>query len=267
MRKIIFRDDDTSYFTRIDQLQAIYGRIWKAKKPINLAVVPNVYGDIRVYWRDGNPYDPGVPPQFRGRTQHYSITQNPELCAFLIEKAQDGLVEICLHGYAHVFYEFISHDIVLIRNMIDRGLDILHQAFPNIPIKTFIAPYDRLSPIALTELLERGFTVSTQSTNLQPLPQLPQIHGHEYAQLTDTQTLYVCDNYFYTHRNDAHTSLMNVGKHMALNDLTIITNHYWMFFHDWNATANPNIMMYWNKFLDQVLDDDSIEFTTFYNHP
>lgn len=185
MRNIIIRDDDTSYFTRIDQLETIYGRVWDAGKPVCLAVVPNVYGDIRVYWRDGNPYDPGVPPQYRGKSEHYSVVDNPELCAFLTEKAQDGLVEICLHGYAHVFYEFITHDPAPIRQMLSEGLDILHQAFPDIPIKTFIAPYDRLSPTAVKEIIAQGFTISTQSTNLPPMPELPQLRGHQHASLNN----------------------------------------------------------------------------------
>lgn len=263
MRKLIFRDDDTSYFTRIDQLDAIYGRVWDAGKPVCLAVVPNVYGDIRVYWRDGNPFDPGVPPQYRGKAQHFSILDNPDLCTFLNDKAKDGLVEICLHGYAHIFYEFISHDLPRICQMIDDGLNILQKAFPDATINTFIAPYDRISPIALTELLNRGYNISTQSTNLQPLPHLPQLRGHDYAELKDTQILYVCDNYFYTHRDDPHNSLMDVGKHLALNDLTIITNHYWMFFYDWNPIPNADKLSKWHKLLDHVLSDDTIEIAHF----
>lgn len=263
MRKIIFRDDDTSYFTQPEHLDAIYGRIWDAGLPVCLAVIPNVYGDIRVYWSEGNPFDPGIPPQYRGQNKHFSILDNPQLCEFLIKKAQAGLVEICLHGYSHTFYEFTTHDTPVIQQKIEDGLAILNQAFPNIPIRTFIAPYDRLSPIALTELIKRGFNISTQSTNLAPLPYLPQLEGHEFAYINDSQKLYVCDNYFYTHRDDPHDSLMNVSKHIALYKLTTITNHYWMFFNDWEPNPNPNIMLHWDKFLDQILDDRTIQITQF----
>lgn len=263
MRKIIIRDDDTSYFTRIDQLETIYGRVWKAGKPVCLAVVPNVYGDIRVYWREGNPYDPGVPPQYRGKSEYYSILDNSALCQFLHDKAKDGLVEICLHGFAHIFYEFISHDQSLIRQMITEGLEILHQAFPNIPIKTFVAPYDRLSPIAINEILAHGLSISTQSTNLPPLPHLPQINGHQHTHLNATQSLFVCDDYFFTHRDDPHESLMRASKHLALYKLAIITNHYWMFFHDWQMEPDPAMLHHWNLLLDQMLSDKTMDIVSF----
>ena len=166
MPKIIIRDDDTSYFTSPQRLEAIYGRLWAAGLPVCLAVIPNIYADTRVYWTAGNPHDPAIPPAQRGQDQHFSLLGNAELCQYLNEKAAAGLVEICLHGYAHIFYEFTTHDRGRIWDMLDAGLEILARALPAAAIKTFIAPYDRLSPAAFTALIERGLSHKHQIAEL-----------------------------------------------------------------------------------------------------
>lgn len=264
MRKIIFRDDDTSYFTRPDQLEAIYGRIWDAGHTVCLAVIPAQWGDIRVYWRDGNPFDPSIPPSYRGKEYPFSIYNNPELCEFLREKIDKNLVEICLHGYSHRFYEFITHDIHAIQEMLDLGMKTLEQAFPNATINTFIAPYDRISPTAIKEVIEtRGMSLSTMSTNLTSIPELPSIKGHDYTKLTNSQWLYVCDEYFYTHRDNPQESLEQIKSSLVQNDLTIITNHYWMFYHDWEDTPNKDMMDSWNHLLDDILSDDEVQIVSF----
>ena len=50
---------------------------------------------------------------------------------------------------------------------------------------------------------------------------------------------------------------------LAENDLTIICNHYWMFFHPWRAEPNPPDIAAWNELLDDVLDKSRFEVTTF----
>ena len=198
MRTIIFRDDDISYFTKPRWLEAIYGRVWEAGSPVCLAVIPWVYGDTRVYWTDGNPHDQGIPPEHRGKTKNFPVSDNRDLCDFLNDKATSGLVEICLHGYAHTFYEFITHDRAVIRQKLDVGMALLERAFPAASIRTFIPPYDRISPVALEELVARGFNISTRSLNLAPVPQLPQISGFASGEIRAGQKLFVCDDYFFS---------------------------------------------------------------------
>ncbi len=253
MRTIIFRDDDTSYFTTPGRLEAVYGRVWEAGLPVCLAVIPEVFGDTRVYWTDGNPHDPGIPPAYRGTERSYSILENAELCAFLNEKAAAGLAEICLHGYTHTFYEFITHDRPLIRKKLAEGAALLERAFPAASIKTFVPPYDRISPAALRELIERGFHISTMSLNLAPLPDLPQIAGFAAGEIRRGQALYVCDDYLFTYKRLPAESLVLARAALARAGLTIVSNHYWMFFHPWRDTPNAADMMAWNAFLDEVL--------------
>ena len=263
MPSIIFRDDDTSYFTAPQRLEAIYCRLWEAGLPVCLAVIPRVSGDTRVYWTDGNPLDPGIPPELRGRAASYSILDNAELCSFLNEKAAAGLVEICLHGFNHSFYEFITHDRAVIRQKLDEGMAILGRAFPNATIDTFIPPYDRISPHALEELIARGFHINTMSLNLAPLPQLPDIAGFGAARINRRQALYVCDDYLFTHKRGPAESLPLARNALARNALTIICNHYWMFFHPWRPQPNAPDYAAWNALLDDVLTRGDFTVTTF----
>lgn len=263
MRTVIFRDDDTSYFTAPARLEAIYGRVWDAGLPVCLAVIPSIYGDTRVYWSDGNPHDPGIPPAYRGQNEHFPVGDNRELCAYLNEKAAAGLVEICLHGYAHTFYEFITHDRGVIRRKLDAGMALLERAFPAASIRTFVPPYDRVSPVSLTELVARGFHISTQSLNLAPLPQLPQISGFAAAEIRPRQKLFVCDDYLFSHKRAPAESLRLARTALARNDLSIVCNHFWAFFHPWRPQPNQPDYSAWNAFLDEALKRDKYEITSF----
>lgn len=263
MRTIIFRDDDTSYFTPPERLQAIYGRVWQAGLPVCLAVIPWVYADTRVYWRDGNPHDPGIPPEYRGQTRNFAVSDNRMLCDFLNDKAAAGLVEICLHGHTHTFFEFISHDRSLVRQKLEQGIDLLQRAFPAAEIKTFIPPYDRISPVALEELIAAGFHISTMSHNLAPLPALPRIAGFAAGRINPRQMLYVCDDYLFTYQRHPAQSLRLARESLATKDLTIVCNHYWMFYHPWRAQPNAADIAAWHSLLDAVLGADDCEVASF----
>ena len=263
MRTVIFRDDDTSYFTPPERLELVYGRVWEAGLPVCLAVIPEVFGDTRVYWTDGNPHDPGIPPAYRGTSTCYSVLDNRELCAFLNDLAAAGLVEICLHGYTHTFYEFITHDRALIRKKLDEGAALLERAFPAARIRTFVPPYDRISPAALSELVARGFHISTMSLNLAPLPDMPQIAGFAAGVIEKGQMLYVCDDYLFSYKRSPAESLRLARAALGRDALTIVSNHYWMFFHPWRAVPNPADMAAWNAFLDEVLAAEESAVTSF----
>ena len=247
---------------RPQRLETVYGRVWEAGAPVCLAVIPDVFADTRVYWSDGNPHDPGIPPAYRGRSACYSVLDNRELCSTLNDLAREDLVEICLHGYTHTFFEFITHDRALIGRKLDEGKALLERAFPAADIKTFIAPYDRLSPVALEELIARGFHISTMSPNLAPLPELPQVTGFGAGTIGTGQMLYVCDDYLFSYKRDPAESLRLARWALAENDLTIISNHYWMFFHPWRTQPNPADFGAWNALLDDVLGG-AFEVTTF----
>jgi len=263
MPTIIFRDDDTSYFTPPEHLQTIYGRVWNAGQPVCLAVIPWVYADTRVYWSDGNPQDPGIPPEYRGAARNFPVSDNRALCDFLNEKAAAGLVEICLHGYSHTFFEFITHDRSLIRQKLEQGVDLLRRAFPAAEVKTFVPPYDRISPVALEELIAAGFHISTRSHNLAPLTALPQLAGFAAGRINQRQMLFVCDDYLFTHQRDPAESLRLARAALADEDLSIVCNHYWMFYHPWRSQPKAADIAAWHSLLDAILGAGDCEIASF----
>ena len=263
MRTIIFRDDDSSFFSSPRQLQAVYGRLWTAGLPVCLAVIPAVYADARVYWSDGNPHDPGIPPAYRGQDRSYALLDNPRLCAFLNDMAAAGLVEICLHGYRHDFFEFITHDRALINTKLRRGLAMLQEAIPAAAVNTFVPPYDRISPQALEALIDGGFHISTRSHNLAPLPQLPKVASPGAAAIGHGQALFVCDDYLFTHTRAPAESLRRARRMLMDQRLIIVSSHYWMFYHPWRGQPGAEMMAAWSAFLDDVLAADDIQVMSF----
>ena len=263
MPTVIIRDDDISFFTSPGQLERIYGRLWSAGLPVCLSVIPDQFADTRVYWRHGNPHDPGIPPAYRGQAQCYAVADNRELCAFLNELADAGLVEICLHGYTHTFFEFITHDRALIQRKLTAGLDMLRRAMPAAQVKTFVPPYDRVSPGALEALKAQGFHICTQSRNLAPMRDWPQLNGFAAGSLGRGQALFVCDDYLFTHKREPADSLQLARAALHENALSIVCNHYWMFDYPWREEPNREFMAAWDAWLDELLATNDCRVTTF----
>ena len=84
------RDDDTSFFTSPEELEAAYGEAAQYG-PISLAVVP--------FHRAGP--SKAVPEKFRGRWTVHPLHENRELVNYLRSGVVKGRFEIMLHGYHH----------------------------------------------------------------------------------------------------------------------------------------------------------------------
>jgi hypothetical protein len=254
MRPLIIRDDDTSYFTPVEKLEAIYGALWAQNIPICLAVIPSLRCDVRVLHRDGAPYDPSIPPEQRGSPKAYPITENRALCAFLNRKAQQGLVEICLHGYTHAYHEFASRDADLLATKVRAGLAMLRDAFPAAEIHTFIAPYDVISPEAIRAVLDAELDLCTASKNLAEAPDMPPLPPYSGVRLPSGRRLFTCDEYLFHHRERAEICLANARERLHHAELLIISNHFWSFFHDWrDAQSLSDLLKAWHAFAAEAI--------------
>lgn len=262
MRLLIIRDDDTSYFTPPEKLQAIYGALWAQNIPISLAVIPAVRGDVRVLHREGAPYDPCIPPEHRGSAETFSIAENRALCVFLNDKAQRGLVEICLHGYTHAYHEFASRDADLLARSVRDGLSILRDALPAADIRTFIAPYDVMSPEAIRAVLSAGLSLCTASKNLAALSDVPHLPPYAGVRLPSGAQLFTCDEYLFHHRDSAENCLAEARERLRNAELFIISNHYWSFFYDWQgAETQSALLSAWHTFAAEAMQQRRL--TTF----
>jgi peptidoglycan/xylan/chitin deacetylase (PgdA/CDA1 family) len=150
---VIFRDDDTSFFTTPDMLEQVYAPVWEKRHPVCLSVIPQHYANIQV---PNIGVDPNVAPAYRGQEQRYSVLDNVPLCAWLNDRVKEGLVEIVLHGYDHVWLEFQAPDIDMLRRKLRDGRALLEKAFPHAPISTFIAPYNAVTNASIDLILSEG---------------------------------------------------------------------------------------------------------------
>jgi predicted deacetylase len=266
MRPLIIRDDDTSYFTPFEKLEAIYGALWAQNLPVCLAVIPSLRCDVRVLHREGAPYDPSIPPDYRGNPDTHLITENRSLCAFLNSKIRQGLVEICLHGYTHAYHEFASRDSDLLAAKVRDGLTLLREAFPAANIRTFIAPYDVMSPEAIRVVLDAGLSLCTASANLRRSAEVPHLPPYAATRLSEGTRLFTCDEYLFHHRDRAESCLANACARLQSADFFILSNHYWSFFHDWrSASTRSDLLKAWHTFAAEAVRQRHV--TTFQSAP
>jgi hypothetical protein len=255
----IIRDDDTSFYTTPALLEAIYERVWARNIPVCFSVIPAHRANIKIP-RVDTPYDPNVPPTYRGQDRLLPITENPELIKFLTSLAKQGLAEIMLHGYSHDYQEFKIEDEPLLRRKLNDGMALHKLAFPDIPIRSFIAPYDAISPMALQMVLDMGLDVCIAAYNLKAIPELAHVENYEGRQLPNGRKLFTVGEYFFDWKVDVEEGYQRALKALE-HETFVLCNHYWMFNNDWNG-QNEKMVGRWNDFLDVFLAQDRT-FTTF----
>jgi predicted deacetylase len=91
--KFAIRDDDTSFWTKPEELERVYNDIWRMNIPVSLSVIPfsvRSYhnGDFELYYQD---------------TDKRAIGENKELVEYLKKKINERKVSIMLHGYSHQY--------------------------------------------------------------------------------------------------------------------------------------------------------------------
>ena len=118
MKRIIFRDDDISYFTPVEWLQILYEPILDRRLPVALSVIPEIRADVQVSSADDRSghseqshFEPFTPPPYRGKEAAFSIADHLGLLQFVEKYPQ---IEILQHGLSHVVIdgtkEFLIRD-------------------------------------------------------------------------------------------------------------------------------------------------------------
>ncbi len=102
MKSLIIRDDDLSYWTKPEDIEKVYKPLFDKKIKISFATIPFAVqmfnaGNFETFYQDENSSMP--------------IGQNKDIVEYIREKIDDGLVEIMLHGYNHL-YSFESQGII-----------------------------------------------------------------------------------------------------------------------------------------------------------
>ena len=150
--KFAIRDDDTSFFTKPEELLSAYDFI--AEGPISLSIVPRT---VPHHEKGVLPYGEGIPAGF------YPVGGNAELIAFLKKNEYDVL----LHGYSHEyrqiegqwFPEMMWKDEGRIRREMEEGKAYLEELFER-PMRVFVAPNNAVVHTTIRAVEARGLNYS-----------------------------------------------------------------------------------------------------------
>jgi hypothetical protein len=88
--KFALRDDDTSYFTTPERLEAVYHDVWD-QVPVSLAVVPHAAGFA----------DKAIPRQYWQAGRVFPLEENPAIVARLKDLVASKRAIVMQHGFTH----------------------------------------------------------------------------------------------------------------------------------------------------------------------
>lgn len=113
---ICLRDDDTNFFTTVEELRTAYGQYWD-KVPVTLATIPFAHGSERKIFDVEIPYEKKFENLRRWEKvasadelseyhKVHPIGDNRELVDELKTLTEKGMIEIAQHGVFHRYTEF-----------------------------------------------------------------------------------------------------------------------------------------------------------------
>jgi len=154
--KYAIRDDDTSYFTKPDDLHRAYDFLRDGC--VSLSVVPYT---VPIHKDDIFPYGKGIEYGF------YDIADNRELVDYLKLEVATGKYDILLHGYTHEYSkaegkwkaEMLWKSQEQIQDELTKGKNHLEVLFDK-PIRVFVAPNNSIDKKAIAVIEELGMEYS-----------------------------------------------------------------------------------------------------------
>ncbi len=229
--RLFIRDDDTSYFTKVSELESAYNDIWKFG-PINLAIIPY---SVETF----NQGELGS--QYQNHKEFF-IGDNLELVEFIKLKIAEKKVNIMLHGYNHLYridknqinkYPFGIPEFIYSENhfeRIEKGKLALEKLF-DVEIKWFIPPSNSLTietvvacdvlglniPLVLN-LKSRLFRVFLDNPFNLIQNRLNKITKQNSPLLFNNHKEILCTSY---------TSVTDFNKLISYKGNEVIATHYW----------------------------------------
>lgn len=156
MVKLIIRDDDTNFFTKVEDLKNVYHDF--NGFPVSFAVIPEVL-DVSTK---------GACPDTKGNTIPRRIGENQELCSWLKSNVNDGNIDILLHGINHS-YHFINgkrcpemvwrDEMGGVKGDIKNAKEYLETIF-DYKISVFVAPSNMITRKCLNAVTANGLNYS-----------------------------------------------------------------------------------------------------------
>jgi hypothetical protein len=233
MRYVIIRDDDTNALTPVECLEKLYRPFLDRGLPVNLATIPEVGTDVRM--PDGQLE--GFLPA-RAAAAHAGATvplaENLELTSYL---HTNPLYHIVQHGCYHDRFEFDRTDRAEIARRLDLGTERLREAgFAN--VRAFVAPHDKISPVAYEELARRFRVISTGWFEWRRLPRrwlgrylVKKLARRPHWQADGVQLL-SHPGCLLSYARPYDTMLDTIRRTIAKQKVTVLVTHWWEYFRN-----------------------------------
>jgi predicted deacetylase len=156
--KVALRDDDTSYFTDPDRLEAVYHDVWD-RIPVGLAVIPQAAGFA----------DKAIPEKYWDADRPFPLEENAPLVKALRALVKDGRVSVTQHGYTHEDYpdghEFQSAPDL--EGRLARGQAYLENVLDT-RIRVFVPPHNALSKRGIKAIDAAGLNLLGSFLSFRP---------------------------------------------------------------------------------------------------
>ena len=154
--KFAIRDDDTSFFTKPQELESAYDFIEKGC--VSLSVVPST---VFTHKNTVFPYGEGE------REGYFDIEDNSELIEYLKQKKKEGRYDVLLHGYSHEYKEIGGKwysemqwkDTGRLKEELRDGKTRLERAL-DCEISVFVAPNNHMGKKGIAAIEELGMNFS-----------------------------------------------------------------------------------------------------------
>ena len=221
---LIIRDDDLSYWTKIEDIERVYKPLFDRKIKICFATIPFSVrmfnaGNFDIFYQD---------------LEEKPIEVNKKLVEYIKEKIDDGLIEIMLHGYNHLYYfesdgkikeatkenleiprkfgkkikflgEYNYQDYKILKKKTKTGKEYLEDIF-KIKIRNFVPPSNQISKDGIKAIIENNLNLSG-------------LIGKKYnREITMRGIITFIDRIFWKikHRNIIYPKIADYGKHKEL---------------------------------------------------
>ena len=236
MKAVIIRDDDTNALTSPGVLERLYRPFLDRGMPICLATIPEVRLDTR--GPDGK-LEGFLMGDEAGQPAARAIGEDPRLCSYLLSEPGYAIVQHGLrHEYVDGFYEFDRNDGVDVGMRLDDGSRILKAAGLH-PISAFVAPQDRMSRLAMQEVMQRFRVISTGYYDLRKLPRslwpgyLLAKKARKQAHFRSLRNTFLTHpGCILSHRRPLEGMLDSLIDQVRQRSLTVIVSHHWEYFRD-----------------------------------
>jgi len=258
LRRLVFRDDDISYFSSPQVLWRLYGRLWEARKPVVFGVIgeitiPNLLPHL------GNAPDPNVPAQFAHDSGSFSLCDNTALVELLGAKARQGLIQPAVHGWTHEYAEFERHDRATLEDRLDKACALMEGIAGYRP-RFFIPPYEMLSTSARQLLDDRRLGVFAHSRCLGECPATIALsHDRRFAIVDRAGTISIaCDIYLFPidDLGGRDETVLSKALGGGFGEFVVCALHSWSF-----RDATADRWKQWDQMVEAVLDQD-VDVTT-----